>query len=282
MVSRRKFLSNVVVGSAATFMVNPVLSMSMGKNLRLKNIGYIAGIIGKELKEDWKGVLKKTVEFGFSEYEGGLLGESPEEFLKYCRSIGLKPVAGGVKMSNDMDKVKLDLDKLNALEMEYAVIYWPWLVGGPFKLDDCKRSAEILNRIGELTHKHGLTLCWHNHNKEFIEMEEGLPFHYLMKHTDKDLVKCEMDIYWVAKGGADPLAILKQYSGRFPILHVKDMANDADKSFECPGSGIIDFPSLFVEANRQGIKHYYVERDKVPDGMACLKSSGEYLKNLRF
>ena len=122
--------------------------------------------------------------------------------------------------------------------------------------------------------EHGVTF--------FIEMEEGLPFDYLMANTEPDFVKCEMDIYWVQKGGGDPLAVLKQYAGRIPILHVKDMAPGEEQDFACPGSGIIDFAPIFAEATRQGIQHYFVERDNVPDGMACLESSSEYLKNLRF
>jgi sugar phosphate isomerase/epimerase len=113
-------------------------------------------------------------------------------------------------------------------------------------------------------------------------METGLPFDYLMDNTDKSLVSCELDLYWVTKGGGDPLSVMKKYSGRFPILHVKDMAPGDAMDFECPGSGIIDFPSLFREAHNQGIKHYMVERDNVPDGMACLRSAAEYLKEIRF
>ncbi len=52
--------------------------------------------------------------------------------------------------------------------------------------------------------------------------------------------------------------------------------------FECPDSGIIGFPSLFREAVKQGIKHYMAERDNVPDGLACLRSAGEYIHNLTF
>jgi len=52
--------------------------------------------------------------------------------------------------------------------------------------------------------------------------------------------------------------------------------------FECPGSGIIDFPSIFREAHAQGIKHFMVERDNVPDGMACIRSAAEYLKKVTF
>ena len=113
-------------------------------------------------------------------------------------------------------------------------------------------------------------------------MDNGLPFDYLMNNTDKNLVFCELDLYWVRKGGADPLEVMKKYSGRFPVLHVKDMVPGDLQDFECPGSGILDFLSLFKEADKHGIKHYIVERDNVPDGLACLKSSGNYLKNLTF
>jgi sugar phosphate isomerase/epimerase len=140
----------------------------------------------------------------------------------------------------------------------------------------------MLNRIGETCKKHGLILCWHNHNKEFSPMEEGLPFDYMMSHTDINHVKCEMDIYWVKKGGADPVKMLQKYKDRYPILHIKDMASGPEMDFACPGSGIIDFPSVFSEAASQGIEHYFVERDNVVDGMECLRSSATYLKNISF
>ncbi len=282
MISRRNFLSKVTMGGAALASV-PLFSCDMDPKARLKEIGYISNILNNEFeKYYWKDVLKKSVDLGFSEYEGGMKGDSTSEFVNYCREIGLDLIAGGVGMTEDMDKVHQSFDRLNEMNMTYAVTYWPWLVGAPFSLDDCKRSAELLNKIGELAKKNGLTLCWHNHDKEFTEMEEGLPFDYLMEHTDKDLVFCEMDIYWVAKGNADPVQILKKYKGRYKILHVKDMADDPDRSITCPGSGIIDFPSIFEEAKKQDIKHYMVERDRVEDGYACLKSSGEHLRNLRF
>jgi sugar phosphate isomerase/epimerase len=60
------------------------------------------------------------------------------------------------------------------------------------------------------------------------------------------------------------------------------MAPGEARDFECPGSGIIDFPAVFREAERQGIRHFMIERDNVPDGLACMKSAGEYLRNLRY
>jgi sugar phosphate isomerase/epimerase len=281
MITRRKFITSSTAVIAAAVFSPVVFSSSSGR--KLDKIGFISGIIDKELKGDWKSVLRKTAEFGYTEIEtGGFLGESAEGFLSFCKEIGLTPVAGGINFTNPNDKILKSLDLISSLKMKYAVAYWPWYSGGPFTIADCRKSADQLNNIGSLCSEHGLTFCWHNHNKEFMPMDEGLPYDYLMAHTYKDLVKCEMDIYWVLKGGADPVKLLKKYSGRYVILHVKDMSRGADQDFECPGSGIIDFPSIFSEAADQGIEHYFVERDNVIDGMECLRTSAGYLKNLRF
>lgn len=285
MSTRRSFLTTSAAAAAAAAMTTPFLfnSWACSGDHSLKKIGFISGIIGKELEGDWKAVLKKAVEFGFSEIEiGDYLGNSAAEFVAYCKEIGLAPVAGFVGFNTESGETEKRLDALNELGVKYAVTYWPWLTGGPFTLADCKQSADILNSLGSLCRQNDLTLCWHNHDKEFISMEEGLPFDFLMKHTDPALVKCEMDVYWVKKGGGDPLALMKNYRNRISILHIKDMAPGTAQDFECPGSGIIDFPSIFREAVAQGIAHFMVERDNVQDGMACLQTSGKYLHNLRF
>ena len=282
MVTRRSFLTTSATVATALIALNP-LTRAASPGHKLKNFGFISGIIGKELKGDWKAVLKKCVEYGFTEIEiARYLGDSASSFLAFCKEIGIKPTVGGISLSTKEADIQKSLDALEALDIKIAVNYWPWLTGGPFKLEDCKKSIEILNTLGEACKKRGITFCWHNHDKEFTEMEEGLPFDYLMNHTDKDMVKCEMDVYWVAKGGADPIALLKKYSGRYEVLHLKDMTRTDEKTFECVGSGIIDFPNIIKEGDKQNIKHYFLEYDNVVDGMACLKSSGIYLRNLSF
>lgn len=281
MITRRKFISTTAIAAAATMLSIDALSLQ-GKK-KLQNFGFISGIIGKELKGDWKAVLKQAASYGFTEIEtGNYMGESADSFLAYLKGIGMKLPAGGFEFKATDEELKKSMNLLKSLKVKYAVVYWPWYTGGPFTLEDCKKSSERLNYLGKVCKENGLVLCWHNHNKEFAPMETGMPFDYLMDNTDKNLVFCELDLYWVKKGGADPLTVIKKYSGRFPILHVKDMAPGDATDFECPGSGIIDFPSLFSEAEKQGIKHYFVERDNVPDGLACLKSSGEYLKRISF
>jgi len=281
MITRRKFISasSAIIAAAA---YSPSL-FSLSSEKKLKKFGFISGIIEKELEGDWKAVLKQAASFGYTEIEtGNYLGRSAEEYLAFLKEIYLRPVAGYINFTDPDNKVLESIDLTKKLEMKIAVTYWPWYTGGPFSEDDCKKSTDRLNYLGKLCNENGLEFCWHNHDKEFIPMESGLPFDFLMNNTDPDLVKCELDIYWVTKGGADPLLLLRKYKGRYIILHIKDMAPGNTKDFECPGNGIIDFSSIFREADSQGIKHFMVERDNVPDGIACLKSAAEYLKKLTY
>jgi len=281
MITRRKFISASAAIIAAAAYSPSLFSLSSEK--KLKKFGFISGIIEKELEGDWKAALKQAASFGYTEIEtGNYLGRSAEEYLSFLKEIGLRPVAGYINFTDSESQVLNSIDLTKKLEMKIAVTYWPWFTGGPFSEDDCKKSTDRLNYLGKLCNENGLEFCWHNHDKEFIPMESGLPFDFLMNNTDPDLVKCELDIYWVTKGGADPLLLLRKYKGRYIILHIKDMAPGNTKDFECPGNGIIDFSSIFREADSQGIKHFMVERDNVPDGIACLKSAAEYLKKLTY
>jgi sugar phosphate isomerase/epimerase len=285
MYTRRNFLRTVALGGAALCGAGALKACSSITQRQLGNIGYITGILGRNLGDrDWKSILTQTAQMGYTEIEtGNYLGDSAASFLAFCREIGLKPVAGGIGgFTDDRDKINESLDKLNALEIQFAISYWPWFGGAPFDLEHCKRSVDVLNLTGEMCKSRGLVFCWHNHDHEFVPMEEGLPFDYLMDYADPELVKCELDIYWTQKGGADPVQTLQKYSGRFPILHVKDMAPGEEQDFACPGKGIIDWPAVFNESLDQGIKHYFVERDNEVDGLGCLSGSAEYLKNLRF
>ena len=280
MTTRRNFIKTSALATGA-LSASPIFSFAAEGKSKLKKFGFISGIAQKEMKADWIGTLKKAVEFGFTELEAGAgYANSPKEFLKVCNDIGIVPFASGSNLAGILKEPKKILDEYNELNYKYLVCYWPWMGGPPFKLDDCKKSADLLNELGEKTKKNGIELCWHNHDKEFHKMEEGLPFDYLMENTDPELVKCELDIYWVKKGGGNPLEVLKKYKGRIPILHVKDMTDAGD--FICPGSGIIDFAPIFKEAKKQNIEHYIAERDNEPDGIGCLLSSGEFLKNIRF
>lgn len=284
MITRRKFIQNMAVGAAGMVAANSIVACAGPTERKLENFGFISGILNPNFREgDWQAILQQTADFGYTEIEiGNFMGDSLPAFKSFLMNIGLTPVAGGTRFQEDMDEVNKSLDFHNLMDMKYAIVYWPYFTSPPFGLEHCKKGVEVLNKMGEVCKSRGITLCWHNHDHEFVPMEEGLPFDYFMQQTEQDLVQCQLDIYWAQKGGVDPVETLQKYPGRYPMLHIKDMAPGEDQDFACPGEGIIDWPAVFSEAHEQGIKHFSVERDGAVDGLECLRVSAAYLKELRF
>lgn len=149
-------------------------------------------------------------------------------------------------------------------------------------LNHYKYIAEQLNKAGERCKKSGIQLCYHNHDFEFAAQDGKLPYDILLNDTDPNLVKMEMDIYWVEKAGKDPVTLINQHPGRFPLWHVKDMDNTSDKAFTEVGNGTINFKGIFAQANKAGLKYFFVEQDKTPGSPfdSIKKSIGYIKKNL--
>jgi sugar phosphate isomerase/epimerase len=96
-----------------------------------------------------------------------------------------------------------------------------------------------------------------------------------------------MDVLWTQFGGGDPVALLKKYGNRWKLLHLKDLRKGVKKDLtggtsqenDVPlGTGEIDIPGILKEANKIGIKHFFIEDEssnvnvQVPQSIAYLKS----------
>ncbi len=282
--SKRNFLKTTALGLAGV-LTEAALANPLGGNdyKRIKSIGLIFNTIEKELKNNVVKTLEKVAAIGYKEVEfGGTYGYATAEFGKLLRGLGLQAIAGGGAMKQFLDK---DFDKMaedaNLLGKKYLVCYWEWLDGGENKtLDDFKKVAEQFNQIGEKCKKAGLKFAFHNHDKEFKLTEGKIPYDILLENTDNELVTMELDLYWITKGGANPLTYLEKYPTRFSLFHVKDMDKNPTQGMACVGQGLIDFASIFAKA--QNVKHWIVEHDNPENPMDCISASYDFLKKLRF
>jgi len=283
--SRRTFIKKTALGSALLTM--GILPSCQDGPHKLQELGLIGGVIRDEIEKDYQGTLKKVAEIGYKYYEfGKYLGPSLEEFKLFLKDIGLVPLAGGSSMAQMIkeDELKRMVDEALAMDKKYMVCYWPWLDGGENKtLDDFRIASERLNRLGELCNQKGLRFAFHNHDKEFVPVE-GYRWGYevMLRETDPVLVAMQLDLYWIIKGGGDPLILFDEYPGRYEMFHVKDMENTEEKLYTCPGYGMIDFKSIFAKSRDAGVKYYIVEIDRHPEPMQCIEDSFNYLKDLRF
>ncbi len=162
-------------------------------------------------------------------------------------------------------------------------------------LDDYKKMADEFNRIGADARTHGLKFAYHNHGYGLHEMEGRIPLDVLLERTDPDLVFFEMDVFWTAAGGANPVELLKQHPGRYHLMHVKDMkekkqfSGDGGTSNQwielfpymtTAGDGVMDVKAIVAQGQKSGVKHFFVEQDMVANPDVALKRSFDFLHAL--
>ena len=127
----------------------------------------------------------------------------------------------------------------------------------------------------------GLTFGYHNHSHEFERIAPGPKtlIDIFIEEGGPDFT-LEFDVYWVAHAGANPERLLRQASGRVPVIHAKDKEVTAeDGPVMCPvGEGNLDWDGIIAAGNETGVEWYAVEQDTCRrDPFDCLRSSYEFL-----
>ena len=88
------------------------------------------------------------------------------------------------------------------------------------------RRAEVFNKVGELARARGMRFYYHNHFQEFQRVGDDYVYDLILENTDPDLVKLELDTYWMYRGGQDPIAWMTKCAERVILLHQKDFPAD--------------------------------------------------------
>ena len=124
--------------------------------------------------------------------------------------------------------------------------------------------------------------AWNRHDFELGAMGGSVPLDTLFDRTDPNLVVFELDLYWVTRGGADPLTYISRYPGRVHLVHVKDSAGPPEHRQVDVGKGTIDFGKILSQREQAGIRHAFVEMDEPTNALETLRVSYQYLAQLRF
>ncbi|MFI5207470.1 MAG: sugar phosphate isomerase/epimerase family protein [Gemmatimonadales bacterium] len=275
MTTRRDFLGAV---GAATLGSHRLFSRLAPRASRLGSLGVQLYTVRGLMESDFEGTLRQVARIGYREVEfAGYFNHAPRDIRAMLDRFHLVSPGTHVPieaLDSGFDRM---LDDAHMLGQEYVVVAWT-PVERRRTLDDWRRIAELYNRAGEQAHAAGLQFAYHNHSYEFVALEGRLPYDVLLEATDPRLVRCEMDLYWITAGGQDPLAYFARYPGRFPLVHVKDMA--ADKRMVDVGAGVIDWRAIFARREQAGIRHYLVEHDEPADPIASIRASYAYLSRL--
>lgn len=256
-------------------------------------------------EKDFKGTMQQLKEMGYDGVElAGLYDLEPSYIKEILDEIGLVPMSAHVPFRELCQDLEGTVEKYITIGIKYLAI--------PHLTDDEKPGSEYflnfvmpeLVKIGTYCKSKGITMVYHNHDFEFITMPNGeYGLDYIYSHIGADILETEIDTCWVNVAGVEPCEYVRKYSGRAPIVHLKDFikegeANDMyeligiqqekkEKStgkfeFRPLGQGMQNIPALLEASIDSGALWVVVEQDKsygIPS-MESVQISIDYLKSL--
>ncbi|MCW3788829.1 sugar phosphate isomerase/epimerase family protein [Plebeiibacterium sediminum] len=271
--SRRAFIN--IIAKASLLLCSPVVMSNNKKPMNKINPGIQLYTVRNEIKNDLWLTLKKIADVGFKEIElymddntSLLFGYQPEEFFTRVNDLGLK-VIGQHILSGQHGEQPYSLTKgfesLVEILSKYEVPYLThvWLHPEERKsLNDYKHLAELQNKCGAYCKSANIQLTYHNHDFEFVKMEGEMPYDVMIKNSDPDLLKLEVDFYWMYAAGVDPLIYITQLGNRVEQWHFKDMKKDSTDFIEL-GLGRINYDEIMKYLKSSDVKHVLIDQDEL-------------------
>ena len=317
MHTRRRFLERTLAAGIAAAAGEFVRAQTT----RLDRIGVGLFTIPTMLEKDFAGTMKTLAAIGYREVEtfgpyswsaqvakdrwavtakslafkgSGYFGLTAKQVRRILDDHGLSSPS----MHTDLDSLRTQLGPMAeaaaVLGQRYVVL--PSIPPTERQnLDGYRRMADEFNEIGTRAAARGVRLTYHNHGYGLQPIGGVVPFELVADRTDPSVVDLQMDVYWTTAGGADPIAYLKRYQGRYKSIHVKDMAKPARFSGDGvdsaqwialfpfiadAGRGVLDLPSILSAARQSGVAHFLLERDQTPTPDETLRGSYRYLSSL--
>jgi sugar phosphate isomerase/epimerase len=243
--------------------------------------------------------LKTIAEIGYKEVE--TTADALSTVTPLLKTLGLTAPSGhfdynAIAGATPTDNFTKSVSQAAELGMKYYVI--AYLFPNQRKtLDDYKQIADRMNEAARRVSAAGLQFCYHHHSFEFAPHQgEGgrseTGWDVFMSRLDKTLVALEVDVFWLATAGLDPAKTIRDLGSRVKLLHLKDRAKDAPKtfnegdvkppSFKEAGSGTLDFAAILKAAREVNVDRFFVEQDETPgDPTASLRQSFQYLQTVR-
>lgn len=232
------------------------------------------------LSEDYVGTLQKVKDIGYDVVETGGGSFDATRLKTVLDNTGLS-VAG---LHMGLGELEGDLSKCIAYAKTVGTenLVCSYLPEDRRKTrEDWLTAAALLDGLGARCKEQGTRLSYHNHSFEFVQFDGQYALDLLYESTSPEHLYAEIDTYWVKHGGADPVEYVRKYAGRLPILHIKDMADDENRSFAEIGNGILDWQAIHAASLEAGVQYYAVEQDVCPgDSLDSARISYEFVQKL--
>lgn len=209
--------------------------------------------VRQDAENDIFKTLEKIAEMGFDGVEfAGYFGKTASELKTKLAELNLKVAGSHVGYEDIFNKTDEVIEFAKELGNKYIVCPYATFEEDAKWLDFIEKLVVVNEKIKQA----GLTLLFHNHDEEFRKIDGN----YIMDLILESVSMGEIDIYWVEYAEISAVDYLKQYSGRIPLVHIKDMAESRKESTEI-GNGILDIVGIVAQAKASGAEWLILEQE---------------------
>ena len=233
-----------------------------------------------ETAQDFPGTLRQVAETGYGAVEfAGFGSHTAAELRSVLDDVGLVAMGAHIGLAQLESRLDGVIEEMHTLGAQHLAC--PSIPRERRQTaDDYRRIGEQLSQIGATCQAAGLQLSYHNHDFEFTRFDGRYALDMLLEAADPELLKVQLDLGWVAYAGVDPVSYLRQYNGRVPTVHFKDMIKEPTRYDVPTGEGILPIPELIAAGREAGTEWFIVELDQPQEPpIECARRSAAYLNS---
>lgn len=293
-LTRRPFLR----AAAATALVAGVSRPSWAASLAspyAKTLGLQLYTLRNQMAQAPSATLRAVKEAGYDQVElmdvmdaDGLVPLAKEHGLRVTSAFIQWEILGNAQ-PKDRPTINAVIEKAAKHQLKYLVFGY---VGKGHRetVAQYQSMADRSNAAGEQMKKAGIQLCYHHHSFEFAPLEgkSTTGMDVLVERFDKQLAQFEIDVFWAAIGGVEPVGLLEKLDGRVAQVHLKDLLSGTPtihdegkvpkEAFKEVGAGTIDMAKVLAASQKIGVAQCHVEQDQSPEPLDSIRLSAKNLQ----
>jgi sugar phosphate isomerase/epimerase len=270
-ISRREFMRCSALAAAGLSLGSSALvQAAAGKKIP---VGLQLYSVREQCKTDLPGVLAQVARMGYTGVEfAGYHGRTAAELRKMLDDNGL--VACGTHTPLETiqpDKLEETIDFNRTIGNKYLIV--PWMTGKTKQ--EWLDKAKLFNEVSAKVRPAGMWVGYHAHAHDFHKLEGERAWDLFFGNTKPEVVM-QLDTSNCLEGGADPVAVLNQYSGRARTIHLKANGGGPEAVI---GEDKVNWKAVFAHCETQGKTEWYiVEHESSKNPMDAVKRSFAALK----
>ncbi|MCU1551226.1 MAG: sugar phosphate isomerase/epimerase [Glaciihabitans sp.] len=204
--------------------------------------------VREAMLEDLPGTLQRIADLGFTQVE-------PYNFAGF-EGLGAGLAAAGLAAptahGHFIGESDAELERVFGIAKDLGIA----TAIDPFTAPERWETAESIGQIADqlnaaaaIAAKYGVVVGYHNHAHELKSVIDGVTGIEIFAGKLAPEVVLEIDTYWVAVGGQDPVELLKRLGNKVVAIHVKDgPATTETKDQVAVGSGSLPIADIVAAA----------------------------------